>query len=57
MFVHCELCGYDSGDRDTDAELAEKVRSDGGKWESAQDRPGVEITCPAGHTGDSIHLD
>jgi len=61
MFVSCDECKYDSGDRDGNQELAEKVNADGGKMMMAYDENGKpkgwEITCPNGHSGDSIHMD
>jgi YD repeat-containing protein len=61
MFVQCDLCKYDSGDRDSTTELAAKVNADGGKMEMQYDdngKPkGWNIACPKGHDGDSIRLD
>jgi hypothetical protein len=30
MYVHCDKCGYDSGDEDSNVELSKKVLEDGG---------------------------
>jgi hypothetical protein len=61
MFVHCDLCGYDSGDCQTGDDLAAKVNSDGGKMEMEYDSNGKpngwNIACPNGHDGEEIHLD
>ena len=55
MYVFCDKCKWDSGDRDTPAELRDKVRADGGEW--VQTPQGVDVTCPSGHKGDAIHID
>lgn len=61
MYVSCSTCWYDSDDRDTPDELANKVNADGGSMTrsfTADGEPdGWIITCPRDHTGDSIHLD
>jgi YD repeat-containing protein len=61
MFVYCDKCKYDSGDRDGNASLAAKVNADGGHMEMAYDEHGKpkgwNIACPNGHDGDEIHLD
>lgn len=61
MYVSCDKCGYDSGDRDSNTELAAKVNADGGSMMMAYDENGKpkgwEIACPNGHDGESIHLD
>lgn len=55
MFVSCDKCKYDSGDKDSTEEIAEKVNKDGGKMIRAEF--GWDITCPNGHDGDEIHMD
>lgn len=61
MYVCCDECGYDSGDRDSGQELADKVNSDGGHMEMTHDEfgepAGWSIACPKGHDGESVHLD
>lgn len=55
MFVYCDKCGYDSGDKDSGEELAVKVLEDGGFMFITDE--GWVIKCPKGHDGDNIHLD
>jgi len=61
MCVRCDECGYDSGDKDGNQELADKVNADGGMMEMVYDEfgksSGWSIVCPNGHDGDSIHMD
>jgi hypothetical protein len=56
VFVSCDKCGYDSEDRDSALELAEKVRQDGGHMELIPGA-GWDIECPNGHSGDEVHID
>jgi hypothetical protein len=48
QFVHCNQCGYDSGDKDSLEDLKKKVTQDGGSWDQTKD--GADIHCPNGHT-------
>ena len=57
MYVMCDACGYDSGDKDTPEELAEKVRADGGHMDKFAHLRGWTIVCPKGHDGDAVHMD
>jgi hypothetical protein len=61
MFVSCDKCGYDSGDYTANESIAQKVESDGGSMMLAYDENGKpkgwDITCPNGHSGESIHID
>lgn len=61
MNVYCDICKYDSGDRNSGPELAAKVNSDGGEMEMLFDENGKpagwNIACPNGHDGDEIHMD
>ena len=56
MYVYCSECQYDSGDKDNAEELAKKVEQDGGKMFDVH-HFGWEITCPNGHTDESIRMD
>lgn len=54
MYVYCKKCDYDSGDKDSSEELAEKVKKDGGQMEHQEDTKtgksrGWRIICPKGH--------
>jgi hypothetical protein len=55
MHVHCDKCYYDSGDFESTEEIEEQVHQDGGKM--TWDAKGWIIKCPAGHSGNAIHLD
>jgi hypothetical protein len=55
MFVSCDICKYDSGDRDSCDELEKKVNADGGYFEQTPN--GCIIRCPNGHDGDELHMD
>lgn len=61
MCVICKECGYDSGDFESSETIAANVNGDGGHMVMAYSEDGKpkgwDISCPAGHTGDSIHLD
>lgn len=61
MFVYCEKCKYDSGDRSDPDLLARKIREDGGEYRVERDKAGrilgIYIRCPQGHDGDEVHLD
>lgn len=51
MHVYCDRCGYDSGDFESDEEIAAKVNEDGGHMEMEYDgetgKPkGWAIYCP-----------
>jgi len=47
MFAGCETCRYDSGDKESYEELAEKVKADGGDL--------AKFKCPNGH--EDLHID
>jgi hypothetical protein len=49
MFVYCDKCGYDSGDFESNTDLAKKVLEDGGLMLMTQQ--GWHIECPNGHNG------
>lgn len=56
MYMHCNKCGYDTGDFESSEELLAKVRSDGGRGE--QKPTGMDVSCPkCGHDGDELHID
>jgi hypothetical protein len=55
MFIYCDKCKYDSGDRDTVKELSIKVLEDGGLVVATD--AGWHVECPNGHNEDYIHLD
>jgi hypothetical protein len=61
MFVRCDVCGYDSGDRDSNTELAAKVNADGGHMMMAYDEHGKpkgwDVACPNGHGEDDVRMD
>lgn len=61
MFVHCDICKYDSGDQEGNTRLAAKVNADGGYMRMAYDEDGKpagwDVACPNGHEGDEIHID
>ncbi len=65
MHVSCDKCHYDSGDFDSNEEIAAKVAEDGGKMAMARDvlgKPvGWTIVCPKcgddGKDNDNMHLD
>lgn len=37
MFASCEYCCYESNDCDSEFDLSEELRSDGGKWNDEDD--------------------
>lgn len=51
MFVYCDKCNYDSGDRDTMKELEEKVKEDGGVFNTGNDK------CPKCESLNSLRVD
>jgi hypothetical protein len=57
VYVYCDACDYDSGDRDTPDQLADKVNGDGGRMVTDPGIAGWSITCPNGHGDDHTHMD
>jgi hypothetical protein len=56
MYVCCIVCGYDSGDRDSADELAQKVTADGGTMERVPPRGSWKIVCPKCKRDDGTSL-
>lgn len=66
MHLTCARCGYDSGDFDTNEEIAAQVNADGGymemDYDSEDGKPtGWDIVCPKcdddGDSEEFMHLD
>lgn len=61
MFISCDACGYDSGDRSSNLQLADKVNNDGGHmlmtYNEDGNPTGWEILCPKRCGEQYIHLD
>lgn len=55
MFIYCSKCKYDSGDRDSMQELADKLELDGGEAYFTKD--GWQFECPNCKSDQHIHVD
>lgn len=61
MYVYCKKCGYDSSDKQSNTELAEKVNNDGGDMEMHYDENGKpkgwDIVCPKCRSSKDCNID
>ena len=55
MFTRCKRCQYESGDKDTMIGLKGKVRSDGGKLMTVNDKG--HCICPKCKGIDTLRID
>ena len=51
MFVYCDKCDYDSGDKETLDELRQKVKDDGGSFGNGKS------VCPKCNAKDTLGVD